>query len=217
MAFVQLEDKMGEAELIVFPKQFERYAPLLTTDHPLWAVANVSVKDEQGAKLIVNEMGPLSTDEEWSQNQGGPMPSRKQSARAPKNEERRPSAAENAYVERGQSNRPRQEEPGVRQMPPATAPVAQVQAPAAPAMQSGVQPRADAEPKLYLRVEHMNSPQLRKALLLCEIFSEGKVQVILFDRSTGKYVRGRGLTVLASPFVLGELSEILGSENVVLR
>lgn len=204
MAFAQLEDKLGAAELIIFPKQFERYAPILATDRAVWATASISVKDDQGAKLIVNEMGPLVADEEWNPSANIPMPSRRQSAR----QERTPAQAP---VQRSVREQKR----------PPQSPSAPVTSPARPAPAVTPAPAVSANPnaeqKLYLRVESMNSPALRKAMLLCEIFHEGRAQVILYDKSSGKYIRTNGLSVLASPFVLRELSEILGAENVVLR
>lgn len=210
MAFVQMEDKMSEAELIVFPKQFERYMGLLRTDQAIWAVASVSVKDDQGAKLIVNEIGPLLSDEEWKRGAKATMPTRLHGA----NRERSGYArntdspkAPNAPLQ--QTTAPDRS----RSLPNATAPAPHPQN----RQPEGVPAASASAQKLYLRVENMDAKACKKAILLCEIFSEGAVQVIFFDRSTGKYVKGRDLTVLASPFVLGELSEILGKENVVLR
>ena len=62
----------------------------------------------------------------------------------------------------------------------------------------------------------MDAPSARKAMLLCEIFSEGNVQAVFYDGSTGKYIR-TNLAIAATPYVLQELKSILGAENVVLR
>ena len=224
MAFAQLEDKLGAAELIIFPKQFERYAPLVSTDRAVWASATVSVKDDQGAKLIVNELGPLVSDEEWSANATIPMPSRRQNVRQEKASvapASAPTSMQSAPTEK-LAEKPVEEKRTASPRPALTkAPSQPMQTPVASAPQAPAAPVAsaipNAEQKLYLRVESMDSPNLRKAMLLCEIFSEGRAQVILYDKSCGKYVRTNGVSVLASPFVLRELGEILGAENVVLR
>ena len=62
----------------------------------------------------------------------------------------------------------------------------------------------------------MDAPATRKAMLLCEIFSEGNVQTVFYDGSTGKYIR-TNLSITASPYVLKELTTLLGEKNVVLR
>lgn len=219
MAFAQLEDKLGEAELIIFPKQFERNMGLLRPDQAIWAVVTVSVKDDQGAKLIVNEMGPLMPDEEWKQGGKATMPTRVQGIQREQNSSGLRRQAVHSIPAQPRVQTADERERGVQPITPVT-PHGDSSAPQPPSHngQNSTMPTSTvSQQKLFLRVEHMDAPACKKAILLCEIFSEGAVQVIFFDRSTGKYVKGRNLTVLASPFVLRELCEILGNENVVLR
>ncbi len=200
MAFAQLEDRMGEAELIVFPKQFETCMGLLRPDNAVWVKCTVSVKDEQGPKLLVNEIGQLLTDAQWQQSPTPPSLPTKPSAK--RREGRRFAAA-------GQTERP---SPAISMPPVSSAPVVQKTAPT-----PVTAPTVSKDAVLYLRVDRMDCAAAKKALLLCEIFAEGNVQVAFYDRSTGKYVRSRGLKISATPFVLQELSSLLGGENVVLR
>ncbi|MBQ8382796.1 MAG: DNA polymerase III subunit alpha [Clostridia bacterium] len=201
MAFVQLEDRMGEMELIVFPKQFESSAGLLRPDNAVWVRCTLSVKDEQGAKLLANEMGQLLTDVQWKQSPTPPVIPAKSGIR-------RREAMQSVNAD----------SPVREPVTAATLPVSAAKTATAPASAPTV-PRPAASPAsvLYLRVERMDAPIARKALLLCEIFGEGNVQVAFYDRSTGKYIRSRVLAVTATPYLLAELTALLGEGNVVLR
>lgn len=187
MAFVQLEDRMGEMEVIIFPKQFEAYSGLLRSENAVWMKCTVSVKDEQGAKLLASELGQLLTDPEWKQN---PPPS----VRGKRTEVSKPVT------------------PAV---PAKVAPVA-TSAPAA-VTESAQKPKASGGSVLYLRVERMDAPLTHKAKLLCEIFGEGSVQVAFYDQSSGQYIRGTTPAVSLTPYLLEELRGLLGESNVVLR
>ncbi|MCR5654344.1 MAG: DNA polymerase III subunit alpha [Lachnospiraceae bacterium] len=61
MAFVTLEDIMGTVELIVFPRQYERYAQKLTEDAKIFVTGNASVEEDKDAKIILERA--LSFDE----------------------------------------------------------------------------------------------------------------------------------------------------------
>ncbi|MBQ8288816.1 MAG: hypothetical protein IJX76_08635, partial [Clostridia bacterium] len=203
MAFVQLEDRMGEMELIVFPKQFESSAGLLRPDNAVWVRCTLSVKDEQGAKLLANEMGQLLTDVQWKQSPTPlPVPA--------KSGNRRREAPPTGIADRS-----------VRETgTPTPAPVSDAKnAPVSTAEPVTSRPTAALQTAsvLYLRVERMDALAARKALLLCEIFGEGNVQVAFYDHSTGKYIRSRALAVTATPYLLVELNALLGEGNVVLR
>jgi len=85
------------------------------------------------------------------------------------------------------------------------------------AERSASEPHSNAPvSKIFLRVESLKSPECRRALAVAEIF-EGAVPVILYDKEKGDYVKERIITTSATPFVLGELKDILGAENVVAR
>jgi len=94
-----------------------------------------------------------------------------------------------------------------RYVPPQKKEAPQAQKPA-------VQPEM-TQRKIYLRVNDMECLEYKKALNLVDIF-EGTVKVIFYDLSTKKYIAySRGLD--ATPKVISELKDILGSENVVLK
>lgn len=210
MAFVQIEDRKGEAELIIFPKQFETAAGLLRTDNAVWVKCSVSVKDDQGPKLLANELGALLTDVEWKQ---APMPpalpqkpiSKRREATGSAEPAPRPASSVSIV--------------GAVQAAPAPAvtpaAVAPTTARKADNSISAAQPKS-APATVYLRVERMDAPIARKAMLLCEIFNEGNVQAVFYDVCTGKYIR-TSLSITASPYVVRELIALLGEGNVVLR
>ena len=52
MAFVSLEDLFGTAEIIVFPRDYERYHKLLAADAKIFVRGRASVEEEKNAKLI---------------------------------------------------------------------------------------------------------------------------------------------------------------------
>lgn len=53
MAFVTLEDASGNVELVVFPKDYERYRALLEEDRKILVTGRVSVGDEAVGKVIL--------------------------------------------------------------------------------------------------------------------------------------------------------------------
>lgn len=209
MAFVQLEDRMGEMELIVFPKQFEASVGLLRPDNAVWVKCTLSVKDEQGAKLLANEMGQLLTDVQWNQSSTPPrLPTK--SGESGREAERRNAPISPMEPSKTNTHPKFETQVAPISVSPDPKPVSQ---PADP--RPATAPKSAAA--LYLRVERMDAPEVRKAHLLCEIFGEGSVQVAFYDRSTGKYVRSRSLAVSITPYLLAELTALLGEGNVVLR
>lgn len=68
MAFVKLEDKSGEMEVIVFPKLYEILGDGLTVDQVVLATGKISATDRDGnplgeAKLIADTITPISQEE----------------------------------------------------------------------------------------------------------------------------------------------------------
>ncbi len=69
--------------------------------------------------------------------------------------------------------------------------------------------------KIYLRAAAETDPMFRRARAVCEIFT-GAVPVIFYFSDSKEY-KPSGLFLNPTPFVLGELTELLGAENVVVR
>ncbi len=106
-----------------------------------------------------------------------------------------------------QNLRNTQTQPSVSAPPPQTQNVPQTSAP------TRQPPRIIT--KIYLRATSENDPMFRRARAVCEIFT-GAVPVIFYFSDTKEY-KPSGLFLNPTAFVLGELTELLGAENVVVR
>ncbi len=69
---------------------------------------------------------------------------------------------------------------------------------------------------LYLRVPSENSAEYMRAVAICEIF-EGGFPVVFYVTDEGKYLREKSVRISLTDFVIGELRELLGEENVVFK
>lgn len=69
--------------------------------------------------------------------------------------------------------------------------------------------------KVYLRVESENSSTYRRAKAICEIF-DGNIPAIFYSSERKEYLTP-SVQVNLTKFVLDELKEVLGSENVVVK
>lgn len=56
MAFLTLEDLVGDVEVIVFPRDYEKYNYLLTPDRKVFISGRASVEEEKDAKLICQKI-----------------------------------------------------------------------------------------------------------------------------------------------------------------
>lgn len=56
MAFITLEDLLGTVEIIVFPKDYEKYRSLLNEDAKIYVRGHVSASEDQQAKLICEKI-----------------------------------------------------------------------------------------------------------------------------------------------------------------
>lgn len=62
MAFVTIEDRFGELELVVFPKVLEKHTYFLSPDAPIAAVGELSLSEDSAPKLLVSDIAVLQTD-----------------------------------------------------------------------------------------------------------------------------------------------------------
>ena len=84
---------------------------------------------------------------------------------------------------------------------------AQPPIPAVPAGDQGIR-------RVYLRTAGENSPEYRRAHAVCEIF-EGNVPAVFYSTEKKEYLPP--IMIRPTGFVLSELTELLGKENVVIR
>ena len=66
MAFAVIEDPTGEIEAIIFPKQYELYAQYVKTGRGVYIEGEVSIKEGEAAKITVNKLTPLMSNEEYA-------------------------------------------------------------------------------------------------------------------------------------------------------
>ncbi|NLP17199.1 MAG: DNA polymerase III subunit alpha [Clostridiales bacterium] len=59
MAFISLEDMFGTIEVIVFPKDFEKYKHMLETDTKVFIRGRTTIEEDKDAKLICQEIIPF--------------------------------------------------------------------------------------------------------------------------------------------------------------
>lgn len=56
MAFVTLEDLVGTVEVVVFPRDYEKYQSLLDEDARVLIQGRVSAEDDKASKLILERV-----------------------------------------------------------------------------------------------------------------------------------------------------------------
>jgi DNA polymerase-3 subunit alpha len=59
MAFLSIEDLTGTVEVIVFPRDYERYQRFLNQDDKVFVVGHATVEDEQNGKIICERIVPF--------------------------------------------------------------------------------------------------------------------------------------------------------------
>ena len=68
MAFVTVEDRTGEIEVVVFARQYLGSAGLLVNESPIVVRGTISVRDEEKPKILMNSCERLLTDEEFAKD-----------------------------------------------------------------------------------------------------------------------------------------------------
>ena len=56
MAFLTLEDLVGSVEVVVFPKDYERYSPLLSEDAKVFIKGHTSLEEDRDGKLVCEQI-----------------------------------------------------------------------------------------------------------------------------------------------------------------
>lgn len=59
MAFLTVEDLTGSVEIIVFPKDYERYNRFLNDEEKIFVVGHATVEEEQDGKVICERIVPF--------------------------------------------------------------------------------------------------------------------------------------------------------------
>ncbi|MCU6734245.1 DNA polymerase III subunit alpha [Diplocloster agilis] len=61
MAFIQIEDLVGTVEVIIFPRDYEKYSSLLIEDSKVFVLGRISAEEEKASKLICEKIIPFDT------------------------------------------------------------------------------------------------------------------------------------------------------------
>lgn len=61
MAFVTLEDMFGVVEIILFPKDYDKYKHMIENDRKIFVRGRVTVEEEKAAKLICQDIIPFDS------------------------------------------------------------------------------------------------------------------------------------------------------------
>jgi DNA polymerase-3 subunit alpha len=72
MAFVEIEDLYGSMEIIVFPSTLKQYADLLVEESIVIVTGRVSMREEEEAKIVCNEVKPLRVYREANTSENKP-------------------------------------------------------------------------------------------------------------------------------------------------
>lgn len=70
MAFLNLEDLVGNVEIVVFPRDYEKYSSLLNEDAKIFVRGRISVEEDKDGKLICEQ---IVSFEEAAQANGAPV------------------------------------------------------------------------------------------------------------------------------------------------
>lgn len=206
MAFVGLEDKSGEAEVIVFPNLYEQVGAKLVQDAVIRATGKISARDRDGnlgneAKMIADEI-MLVTDQELRdyESTGRKMETPKMSSKV-KAERRVAYKASKSGVPQPVVSAPASTKPDDAPKALSPRPIMDIPDPK----------------KLYV---HIKDPDDHGALLAlkqaCSAFP-GATDIVLVLGEDKKSAIKLPFTVDGSDLLLGELVKMLGEDCVALK
>lgn len=203
MAFVGIEDKTGEGEIIVFPNLYEQVGAKLITDEVIRVTGKISARDRDGnlgtdAKMIADDIQAVTDLELRTYESTG-------------RHMEKPKVSGKVKATRVASNRPSKYN---SVSAPASTPPKKASSPSEP------QPRPMAEAKLQKLYVHIKDPDDQKALLAlkqeCGRFI-GPVDIVLVLGATKKSAIKLPFRVDGSQELISSLVKILGEDAVVLK
>ena len=229
MAFLTLEDRFGEIEVVVFAKTFDQIGHILMPDAAVCVVGQISIREDEDPKILCQTAFLLDDNEHF--NSESSLPELKRFAGRGTYQQSRPQVQPSPTPPPTQPTKQEVSAHAVsrnetvyhvsgRCVPPAVRTVSNAVQQNAPLPQKNVpSPMMTSPQKIYLRVESTSEDDrsFMKAQNLCYIFCDGTAEIIFYDKSTGEYKRMTGVRLAASPFVVGELKALLGDENVVIK
>jgi DNA polymerase-3 subunit alpha len=70
MAFIKLEDRFGEIEVIIFARQYAKISSEIFNENAVSITGTISVEEGEGAKILLSSLEPLKSNSEFSQKEG---------------------------------------------------------------------------------------------------------------------------------------------------
>ncbi|MBE6626175.1 MAG: DNA polymerase III subunit alpha [Ruminococcaceae bacterium] len=165
MAFVMLEDRTSSIELLIFPKVLAKFGHLLNYDSVIAVSGNVSVREDEDVKILVDRIIGLVADSQTED-------------------------LENAE----------------------TLSYSRYEQKAAKAVKQEIKKETR---KVFIRVPSTESSEFRRAQAVCGIF-EGYIPAVFYSVEGGEYLKPQ-MMIDPKEFVLNELAEIVGEDNLVVR
>lgn len=157
MAFVQVEDRYGSIEVIVFPDAYSKYGGLLSPSSVVEIQGTISFKEDEEPKIICNQVLKIPADK---------MPRNNLTANKSENHSKQPA-----------QNKP---------------------------------------PKLFLRIDNLDTALYNKAVRVLDIF-EGNTPVVFYLTDTKKRLLAPNtMWVSLNDVMVEELKRQLGNDNVVI-
>ena len=216
MAFITLEDRTGEIEIIVFSKSFSELAGLLVPDAVIAVYGEISVREDEDPKIILRAAAPMRPNGRYT-SRPSPFADLIEA-------EKRPRGRYNGGYggspyssggSQGVSNGSTYSSGGSQDIGKGTRYSGSEDGGKRPA-QSGTSENQVKVNKVYLRVPNMETKEAKKAINLVEIF-DGDTPVIFYDSERKEYLTEPKRRLDATPFVIGELKKLLGDGNVVVK
>ena len=195
MAFLTLEDLVGSVEVVVFPRDYEKNAAILTEDAKVFIRGRASVEEDKDGKLICEEVYTFAAVEE----NGGKLPQGNRTSRG--------GYGAGAYGP-GQNGG----QPGYWQASPGQTGYGQPGA-------SPQQPMSKMPKGLWIQFADASEYDARKGDLVAAIAdSDGNDDVVIFLRSTKAVkILPPNLRVDAGEALQERLKGIFGAENVKMK
>ena len=156
MAFIKLEDRYAEIEVIVFAKQYSRFADDIFVDNAVSISGNISYEEGEEPRILLSSLTALVPN----------------------------SAFECAEIKT---------------------------TPAPSAKPEEVKPQV-----FYIKVASLDDQRINSIQRLSALY-RGNAEIVLFDETTRKYSKLKGVTVAPTEKVLEKLTSYFGDGAVVLK
>ena len=192
MAFITVEDRYAEMEVVIFPKVLESCGAYLAYDTAVFVTGELSVREEESPKILARTVFPLRTNDTVS------------------DEVRADGTADTSAA--GSVKKP------VTEHHTENVPTGRVRAVSDTPIPSGAKtlflrvPRVDAKDLIFAHAEnyaHIFSAEKGGAA--------HAVAVVFYDSETAAYHRNLVPPIALTPYVLHQFEMLLGRENAILK